>query len=92
MWLEAEGEQANLQALADLAKALPRRKVGGRKSVRQTQTKAQLKLVPFNAARYLNDDEAIAEYMMSVLETNDPDLLAMAHDDIARAKGGAQPA
>jgi probable addiction module antidote protein len=54
--------------------------------------KAPLKLVPFDAARYLNDDEAIAEYMTAVLETNDPDLLLLALSDVARAKGMAQVA
>jgi hypothetical protein len=56
------------------------------------KTKAPLKLVPFDAARYLNDDEAIAEYMTAVLETNDPDLLLLALSDIASAKGMAQVA
>ena len=55
-----------------------------------TKTKAPLKLVAFDAARYLDDDEAIAEYMTAVLETNDPDLLLMALGDVARAKGMAQ--
>ena len=58
----------------------------------QPNANVPLKLVPFDAARYLHGDEAIAEYMTAVLETNDPDLLAMALDDIARAKGAAQPA
>jgi probable addiction module antidote protein len=48
------------------------------------------KLLPFDAARYLNDDEAIAEYVSAVLETEDPDLLLLALSDIARAKGMAQ--
>ena len=34
-----------------------------------TKTKSSVKLVPFDAARYL-DDEAIAEYMTALLETN----------------------
>lgn len=50
------------------------------------------KLVAFDAARYLNDDEAIAEYMTAVLETDDPDLLLLALGDVARAKGMAQVA
>lgn len=54
------------------------------------KAKAPLKLVPFDAARYFNDDEAVAEYMTAVLETNDPDLLLLALSDIARAKGMAQ--
>ena len=55
-----------------------------------TKTKAPIKLVTFDAARYLNDDEAIAEYMTAVLEANDPDLLLAALGDVARAKGMAQ--
>ena len=54
-----------------------------------TKAKTPLKLVAFDAARYLDDDEAIAEYMTAVLETNDPDLLLVALSDVARAKGMA---
>ena len=57
-----------------------------------TISKAPLKLVAFDAARYLDDDEATAEYMTAVLETGDADLLLMALADIARAKGMAQVA
>jgi probable addiction module antidote protein len=57
-----------------------------------SKTKAALKLVAFDAARYLDDDEAIAEYMTVVLEANDPDLLLLALSDVARAKGMAQVA
>ena len=57
-----------------------------------TKTLAPMKLLEFDAARYLNDDEAIAEYMTAVLETNDPDLLLLALSDVARAKGMAQVA
>ena len=57
-----------------------------------TKTKAPLKLAAFDAARYLDDDEAIAEYMTAVLETNDSDLLLLALSDVARAKGMAQVA
>lgn len=52
-----------------------------------TKAKAPLKLVAFDAARHLNDDEAVAECMTAVLETNDPDLLLLALSDVARAKG-----
>ncbi|MCA1798059.1 MAG: putative addiction module antidote protein [Xanthomonadaceae bacterium] len=45
------------------------------------------KIVPFDAARYLGDDKAIAEYMTAVLESDDPDLLLAALGDVARAKG-----
>lgn len=57
-----------------------------------TKTKAPPKLVAFDAARYLNDDAAIAEYMTVVLGANDSDLLLLALSDVARAKGMAQVA
>ena len=57
-----------------------------------TNTKAPPKIFAFDAARFLNDDEAIAEYMTAVLEANDPDLLLVALSDVARAKGMAQVA
>ncbi len=50
------------------------------------------KLLPFDAARYLTDDAAVAEYMTAVLETDDPDLLLLALGDVARARGMAQVA
>lgn len=53
---------------------------------------ARTKLLPFDAARYLTDDAAIAEYMSAVLETDDPDLLLLALGDVARARGMAQVA
>lgn len=57
-----------------------------------TAAKAPLKLVAFDAAKYLDDDDAIAEYMTAVLETNNSDLLLLALSDVARAKGMAQVA
>ncbi len=48
------------------------------------------KLLPFDAARYLTDDAAVAEYMNAVLESDDPNLLLLALGDIARARGMAQ--
>jgi len=44
-------------------------------------------LPEFDAARYLNNDAAIAAYLTDVLEANDPALLAGALGDIARARG-----
>src|SRR3954467_2266113 len=55
-------------------------------------SKSKPKLLPFDAARYLTDDAAIAEYMTAVLETEDTDLVLLAMSDIARAKGMAQVA
>ena len=55
-------------------------------------SKTKNKLLPFDAARYLTDDAAVAEYMTAVLETEDPDLLLLALGDVARARGMAQVA
>jgi probable addiction module antidote protein len=48
------------------------------------------KLLPFDATRYLTNDKAIAEYMTTVLEADDLDLLLLALGDVARARGMAQ--
>lgn len=58
-------------------------------STSKTKSKGQTKLLLFDAARYLADDAAIAEYMTAVLEMDDPDLVLLALGDIARAKGMA---
>ncbi|HEX9583627.1 MAG TPA: addiction module antidote protein [Gammaproteobacteria bacterium] len=58
----------------------------------KTRRKTKAKLLPFDAARYLTDDEAIAEYLTAVLEAEEPDLLLVALGDIARARGMAQVA
>ena len=57
-----------------------------------TKTKVKTRLVPLDAARYLENDAAIAEYMSVVLEADDPDLLLLALGDVARAKGMARVA
>ncbi len=57
-----------------------------------TTTKPKLKLIPFDAVRYLKNEATIAEYMTAVLETGDPDLLLLALSDVARARGMAQVA
>lgn len=56
------------------------------------KTRSSTKLVPFDAARYLTDDAAIAGYITAVLEADDPDLLLLALGDVARARGMAQVA
>lgn len=58
----------------------------------KSKSKSRTRLLPFDAARYLTDDVAVAEYMTAVLEADDPDLLLLALGDIARAKGMAQVA
>lgn len=56
------------------------------------KTKRKIKLVPFDAAEYLTDDETIAEYINAILEEDDTDLLLMALSDVARARGMAKVA
>lgn len=54
-----------------------------------SKAKAAPELLPFDATRYLTDDEAIAEYMHAVFEADDPDFLLLALGDIACARGTA---
>lgn len=44
-------------------------------------------LPAFDAAPYLDSEEAIAAYLTDILEANDAGLLASALGDIARARG-----
>jgi probable addiction module antidote protein len=44
-------------------------------------------LPEFDAAEYLDNEEAIAEYLTAMIETGDPAMLATALGDIARARG-----
>jgi probable addiction module antidote protein len=56
----------------------------------KAKAKSKIRLLPFDATRYLTDDAAIAEYMTAALETDDPELLLLALGDVARARGMAQ--
>lgn len=49
-------------------------------------------LPEFDASEYLNSEEDVARYLTTVLEENDPALLAAALGDIARARGMSQVA
>jgi probable addiction module antidote protein len=60
--------------------------------MKKKTTTPSRKLLPFDAARYLTDDRAVAEYMNAVLETGNSDHLLLALGDIARARGMAQVA
>jgi len=44
-------------------------------------------LSEFDATEYLEDEQAIAEYLTVVLEENDPSALAQALGTVARARG-----
>ena len=57
-----------------------------------SKPKGKTRLLPFDAARYLTNDVAVAEYVTAVLEADDPDLLLLALADIARARGMAEVA
>lgn len=52
--------------------------------------KKLLKLTPFDAARYLTDDAAVAEFLSAALEDGDPDVFLQAIRAAARARGMSQ--
>lgn len=47
---------------------------------------------PFDAAKYLDSEEAIAEYINAVLEEDDPELFLAALGNVVRAQGMAKVA
>lgn len=52
----------------------------------------EVKLARFDAADYLDGEEAIAAYLNAALEEADPDLLVAAIADVAKARGIAKVA
>lgn len=46
-----------------------------------------VKITPFDAADYLDSDEACAEFITAAFETNDPAAVARAVGIVARARG-----
>jgi probable addiction module antidote protein len=50
----------------------------------------KLKTTPFDPAKYLDDEEAIAAYLSDMMEGGEPGQLASALGDIARARGMTQ--
>lgn len=46
-----------------------------------------IKVSPFDAAEYLDSEEAIAEYLSAALEENDPSLFLSALADVVKARG-----
>jgi probable addiction module antidote protein len=50
----------------------------------------KVSLTPFDAARYLDNDEVIAEYLSAAAEDPNPDVFLAALGDVAKARGMAQ--
>ena len=48
-----------------------------------------MKLTPFDVQDVLDSEEAVTEYLNAVLEENDPELLALALREVAKARGMA---
>jgi len=48
---------------------------------------AKVKLAPFDASEYLDDEEVIAEYLTVALEDPDPEVFRVAVANVARARG-----
>lgn len=53
-------------------------------------TKTKTHTTAWDAAKYLDSDEAIAAYLDAALEDDDPSLLSAALGDVARSKGMTQ--
>lgn len=52
------------------------------------KTKIRVRDIPeFDAAEYLDNEEAIAEYITAIMDADDTGLLAAALGDVAKARG-----
>jgi probable addiction module antidote protein len=49
--------------------------------------KKRVKIAPFDAAGYLDNEEVIAEYLAAALEDPNPDVFLHAVGDVAKARG-----
>jgi len=49
--------------------------------------KNQLRIAPFDASEYLDNDEVVAEYLAAALEDPNPDVFLHAVADVAKARG-----
>ena len=58
----------------------------------RTKPKPKIKTIPWDSTAYLKSDKDIAHYLEAVFEDGDPNLVAAALGDVARAKGMAQVA
>ena len=70
--------------------ASPRSKSTGRSA--RTATAKLAKLSSFDASRYLDCEEAVAEFIDAALETGEPAVLIRALGEVARAQGMARVA
>lgn len=52
----------------------------------------ETKWEPFDASRYLNDEETIAEYLRLSMDDENPDVFLLALADVAKARGMAHVA
>jgi len=53
---------------------------------------AKVKLAPFDASEYLDDEEVIAEYLTAALEDPNPEVFLRAVANVAKARGIAKVA
>ena len=58
----------------------------------RTKPKPKIKTLPWDSVAHLKSDEDIAHYLEAVVEDGDPNLVAAALGDVARAKGMSQVA
>lgn len=52
-----------------------------------TKRKKRVKIGPFDAADYLDNEEVIAEYLAAALEDPNPDVFLHAVGNVAKARG-----
>jgi probable addiction module antidote protein len=53
---------------------------------------AKVKIAPFDASEYLDDEEVIAEYLTAALEDPNPEVFLIAVANVAKARGIAKVA
>ncbi len=58
--------------------------------MRRTKPRSKIKTIPWDAPAQLKTAQDIAHYLEAVFEDGDPNLVAAALGDVARAKGMAQ--
>jgi len=51
-----------------------------------------IELIPFEASRYLTDEDTMAEFLSAALEDENPDVFLTALQEVAKARGMSQVA